>query len=51
MISLPLKSEFQVIRLQLYLQQHPEQAVDFALRQYQALLSLAGDYKSLKSQT
>lgn len=49
MISLPLESELQVVRLKLYLEKNPEEATDLALQHYEDFLALAIEYKKLKS--
>lgn len=50
MISLPLESELQVVRLKLYLEKNPEQATNLALQHYEDFLALAIEYRKLKSQ-
>ena len=50
MISLPLESELQVIRLKMYLDKNPEQAVEFALQHYEDFLALAIQFRKLQSQ-
>ena len=49
MISLPLESELQVIRLKLYLERNPEEAMEMALQHYEDFLALAAKYKKLQS--
>jgi|GEM_PF-3325256 len=50
MISLPLESELQVVRLKLYLDKNPQEATELALQHYEDFLALAIRYKQLKSQ-
>lgn len=50
MISLPLESELQVVRLKLYLDKNPQEATELALQHYEDFLALAIRYKKLKSQ-
>lgn len=50
MISLPLESELQVVRLKLYLDKNPEEAMELALQHYEDFLALAIRYKKLESQ-
>lgn len=49
MISLPLESELQVVRLKLYLEKNPEEAMEMALQHYEDFLALAAKYKKLQS--
>ncbi|MBW4534536.1 MAG: hypothetical protein KME09_11440 [Pleurocapsa minor HA4230-MV1] len=49
MISLPLESELQVVRLKMYLDRHPQEAVELALQHYEDFLALAAKYKKLQS--
>ncbi|MGB5636521.1 MAG: hypothetical protein WBM44_17580 [Waterburya sp.] len=49
MISLPLESELQVVRLKLYLDKNPEEATELALQHYEDFLALAIKYKKLES--
>ena len=49
MISLPLESELQVVRLKMYLQRHPEEATELALQHYEDFLILAAKYRKLQS--
>lgn len=50
MISLPLESELQVVRLKLYLEKNPEEAAQLALQHYEDFLALAIEHRKLKSQ-
>lgn len=50
MISLPLESELQVVRLKLYLDKNPGEAMELALQHYEDFLALAIRYKKLESQ-
>lgn len=50
MISLPLESELQVVRLKLYLDKNPQEATELALQHYEDFLALAIKYKQLESQ-
>ena len=50
MISLPLESELQVVRLKLYLEKNPEEATNLALQHYEDFLALAIEHRKLKSQ-
>ena len=49
MISLPLESELQVVRLKLYLEKNPQEATELALQHYEDFLALAAKYKQLKT--
>jgi hypothetical protein len=49
MISLPLESELQVVRLKMYLDHNPQEAVELALQHYEDFLALAAKYKKLQS--
>lgn len=49
MISLPLESELQVVRLKMYLDRNPQEAVELALQHYEDFLALAVKYKKLQS--
>ncbi|MEM7592915.1 MAG: hypothetical protein AAF383_15600 [Cyanobacteria bacterium P01_A01_bin.83] len=49
MISLPLESELQVIRLKMYLDENPEEAVELALQHYEDFLALAIQFRKLQS--
>lgn len=49
MISLPLESELQVVRLKLYLDKNPEEATELALQHYEDFLALAIKYRKLES--
>jgi hypothetical protein len=49
MISLPLESELQVVRLKMYLDRNPQEAVELALQHYEDFLALAAKYKKLQS--
>jgi hypothetical protein len=50
MISLPLESELQVVRLKMYLDRNPQEANELALQHYEDFLALAIKYKKLQSQ-
>lgn len=50
MITLPLESELQVVRLKLYLDKNPQEARELALQHYEDFLALAIRYKKLESQ-
>ena len=50
MISLPLETELQVVRLKLYLEKNPEEAAQLALQHYEDFLALAIEHRKLKSQ-
>ncbi len=50
MISLPLETELQVVRLKLYLEKNPQEATQLALQHYEDFLALAIEHKKLKSQ-
>jgi hypothetical protein len=49
MISLPLESELQVVRLKLYLEKNPQEATELALQHYEDFLALAAKYRKLKT--
>jgi hypothetical protein len=49
MITLPLESELQVVRLKMYLDRNPQEAVELALQHYEDFLALAVKYKKLQS--
>ncbi len=49
MISLPLESELQVVRLKMYLDKNPEEAVELALQHYEDFLALAIKFRKLQS--
>jgi hypothetical protein len=49
MISLPLESELQVVRLKMYLDRNPQEASELALQHYEDFLALAIKYKKLQS--
>jgi len=49
MISLPLESELQVVRLKMYLDRNPQEANELALQHYEDFLALAIKYKKLQS--
>ena len=49
MISLPLESELQVVRLKMYLDNNPQEATELAIQHYEDFLALAVKYKQLKS--
>jgi hypothetical protein len=49
MISLPLESELQVVRLKMYLDHNPQEAAELALQHYEDFLALALKYKNLQS--
>jgi hypothetical protein len=49
MISLPLESELQVVRLKMYLDRNPQEATELALQHYEDFLALALKYKKLQS--
>ena len=49
MISLPLESELQVVRLKLYLDKNPEEATELALQHYEDFLALAIKFKKLQA--
>jgi hypothetical protein len=49
MISLPLESELQVVRLKMYLDRNPQEATELALQHYEDFLALALKYKNLQS--
>ena len=48
MISLPLESEFQVIRLKKHLEKYPEEATELAIQYYEDFLALAIEQRKLK---
>ena len=48
MINLSLESEFLVARLKLYLEKHPERAVELAIEHYEDFLALTIEHKKLK---
>ena len=50
MISLPLESELQVVRLKMYLEKNPQEAIELALQHYEDFLALAIKYKELKAE-
>lgn len=50
MISLPLESELQVVRLKRYLDKHPQEAIELAIQHYEDFLILANKYKQLQSE-
>ena len=50
MIPLPLESELQVIRLKMYLEKNPQEAIELALQHYEDFLALAAKYKKLKAE-
>jgi len=49
MMSLPLESELQVVRLKMYLEKNPQEAVEMALQHYEDFLALAIKYRELKA--
>lgn len=49
MISLPLESELQVVRLKMYLDKNPEEAAELAIQHYEDFLILAAKYKKLQA--
>ncbi len=49
MISLPLESELQVVRLKLYLEKNPQEATELALQHYEDFLALAAKYRKLET--
>lgn len=50
MISLPLESELQVVRLKMYLDKNPQEAIELAVQHYEDFLILAAKYKKLQNQ-
>lgn len=50
MISLPLESELQVVRLKRYLDKYPEAAMELAIQHYEDFLALAIEHRKLKAQ-
>jgi len=50
MISLPLESELQVVRLQRYLDKYPDTAIELAIQHYEDFLALAIEHRKLKAQ-
>lgn len=49
MISLPLESELQVVRLKRYLDKYPETAIELAIQHYEDFLALANEHRKLKA--
>ncbi|MEL6580117.1 MAG: hypothetical protein AAFQ14_10210 [Cyanobacteria bacterium J06621_12] len=49
MISLPLESELQVVRLKMYLDNNPQEATELAVQHYEDFLVLAAKYKKLQN--
>jgi len=49
MISLPLESELQVVRLKMYLDNNPQEATELAVQHYEDFLVLAAKYKNLQN--
>lgn len=49
MIPLPLESELQVVRLKMYLEKNPQEAIELALQHYEDFLALATKYRELKA--
>ncbi len=49
MISLPLEFEFLVVRLKLYLEKHPEKAVEIAIQNYEDFLALSIEHNKVKT--
>ena len=50
MISLPLESELQVVRLKRYLDKYPDTAMELAVQHYEDFLALAIEHRKLKAQ-
>lgn len=50
MIPLPLESELQVVRLKMYLEKNPQEAMELALQHYEDFLALAIKYRELKAE-
>lgn len=50
MISLPLESELQVVRLKMYLEKNPQEAIELALQHYEDFLALALEHRKLKAE-
>ena len=50
MISLPLESELQVVRLKMYLDKNPQEATELAIQHYEDFLLLAAKYKKLQNE-
>ena len=49
MISLPLESELQVVRLKMYLDKNPQEAMELAIQHYEDFLLLAAKHRKLQS--
>lgn len=49
MIPLPLEAELQVVRLKMYLEKNPQEAMELAIQHYEDFLALSVKYKKLKS--
>jgi len=49
MISLPLESELQVVRLKRYLDKYPDTAIELAIQHYEDFLALAIEHRKLKA--
>lgn len=50
MIPLPLESELQVVRLKMYLEKNPQEAIDLALQHYEDFLALAIKHRELQAE-
>ena len=50
MISLPLESELQVVRLKRYLDKYPETAIELAIQHYEDFLALAIEHRQLQAE-
>ena len=50
MMSLPLESELQVVRLKMYLEKNPQEAKELALQHYEDFLALAIKYRELQAE-
>ena len=47
---LPLESKFEVTKLKLYLQQHPEDSYQLAIDHFEDFLALVREYKKLQAE-
>lgn len=47
-IPLPIESQFEVIKLKLYLEQNPENSFQLAIENYEDFLALNHEYKKLQ---